>query len=122
MRKALFALAAAGVLASGAATAATTGHDIGTAFVPVQYGNQASNNKSKTREAHCSILEAKEICNPNAQCRTGYCNEQRTDCPSEGTKMEMTPTIGERYRNPSAKFENQLKLRSSWGLYPIAMR
>ena len=39
MRKTLFALAAAGVLASGAATAATNGHDFGTVFVPVQYGN-----------------------------------------------------------------------------------
>jgi hypothetical protein len=39
MRKTLFALATAGVLASGAVTAATTAHDIGTAFVPVQYNN-----------------------------------------------------------------------------------
>jgi hypothetical protein len=38
MRKTLIALAAAGVLASGAAAAATTGHEFGTASVPVQYG------------------------------------------------------------------------------------
>jgi hypothetical protein len=53
MRKTLFALAAAGVLASGAAAAATTGHDFGTAFVPVQYNNynyNYSNNDDRWRD------------------------------------------------------------------------
>jgi hypothetical protein len=52
MRKTLFALAAAGVLASGAAVAATTGHDLGAAFVPVQYSNNNpySNNDDRWRE------------------------------------------------------------------------
>jgi len=50
MRKTLFALAAAGVLAAGAATAATTGHDFGTAFVPVQYNNPYGNNDDRWRD------------------------------------------------------------------------
>ena len=44
MRKTLLALATAGVLASGAATAGTIGHDAVTAFFPVQY---TSNNNNR---------------------------------------------------------------------------
>jgi len=49
MRKTLLALATAGVLASGAATAATTGHDVGAAFIPVQYSSNNNDYNNNNR-------------------------------------------------------------------------